>query len=364
MRAARLAAVVLALAGAGALALVLTPGPVDAVAWTPPPDPGLSGAMAPNEHLVVAELVRAEAIYGPEDVAVGRDGALYAGMQDGRIVRLAPSGAATTLAQTGGRPLGLAWHPDGRLIVADAFKGLLAMEADGTLEVLSTAAGGVPFGFTDDVDVAKDGRIYFTDASSRFDQSEYQLDLLEGRPYGRLLRYDPADGSTTVLLDGLYFANGVALSPAGDFVLVNETWRYRVRRLWLSGPRAGEDELFIDNLAGFPDGISTGSDGAFWVAMPSPRKANVDALSSRPWLKNLVAKLPEFAQPAATRYGLVVRLNAAGAIVGSYHDSSGEHVWEVTSVEEHGGYLHLGSLTTDRIARLPVPAVLHPPEAP
>ena len=75
--------------------------------------------------------------------------------------------SAETLADTGGRPLGLAWAPDGSLVIADAAKGLLAMRQDGSLRTLSTAADGQALGFADDVDVAADGTIYFSDASTR-----------------------------------------------------------------------------------------------------------------------------------------------------------------------------------------------------
>ena len=355
MSARRVISLLLGIAVIALLVFVFSPGPVASQAWSPPPAPPLDGVMALNDRLAQAELVVSNAIFGPEDIAVDDAGTMYAGMQDGRIVRLTMAGEVTTLVNTGGRPLGLDWHPDGRLIVADAFRGLLAVSVDGAVTVLSRGADGVPFGFADDVDVASDGRIYFSDASSKFNQHEYRLDLLETRPYGRLLVYDPGAGTTRVLMDGLYFANGVALSQAEDFVLVNETWRYRVRRYWLAGPKAGTSDIFIDNLAGFPDGISANGKGTFWLALPSPRKADVDALHPKPWLKNLVAKLPEALQPAATRYGLVAGLNEAGEITVSYHDPSGKHVWEVTSVEEHNGYLYLGSLTTDRVARLPVP---------
>ena len=72
----------------------------------------------------------------------------------------------------------------------------------------------MPFRFTDNLDLARDGTVYFSDASSRYGQADYMLDLLEARPHGRLLRYDPASRRTTVLLRDLYFANGVALSRA------------------------------------------------------------------------------------------------------------------------------------------------------
>src|SRR5206468_664343 len=63
----------------------------------------------------------------------------------------------------------------------------------------------------------RDGTVYFSDASDRFRQPDYLLDLFEARPHGRLLRYDPGSRRTIVLLRDLYFANGVALSQGEDF---------------------------------------------------------------------------------------------------------------------------------------------------
>ena len=125
----------------------------------------------------------------------------------------------------------------------------------GPVHIGSDGRDGVPFGLPNDVEVASDGRIYFSDSSSVWGINESLYDLLEARPNGRLLRYDPKTGQSEVLLDGLYYANGVTLSKDEGFVLVNETFRYRITRYWLTGVRAGSSEVFIDNLPGFPDGI-------------------------------------------------------------------------------------------------------------
>lgn len=328
------------------------PGPIDAAGWHPPQPPQMIGVLAPNRRLQEAELLALGQVVGPEDIAVDGQGRIYGGTQDGFIVRVLPDGAVERWVRTGGRPLGLDWDAQGNLIVADAYQGLLAVDTAGQISVLSTGADGIAFGFADDVDVASDGRIYFSDASHRFNQSEYVLDLLEMRPHGRLLVYDPADRSTRVLLDGLYFANGVALSRDEDFVLVNETWKYRIQRYWLKGERAGQHEVFIDNLPGFPDGVSANGRGTFWLALASPRKPSVDRMQTRPWMKNAVARLPAWMRPRAVDYGLVLSLDEDGQITGSYHDPGGDHIREVTSVEEHGGYIYLGTLGNDRIGRL------------
>jgi sugar lactone lactonase YvrE len=342
----------IAAAMAGLAAMALWPGRIDPAAWDPPPAPAMDGVYAPNDRLHEAELLATGQVYGPEDVAVDVQDRIYGGTQDGLIVRVWPDGRVETFAETGGRPLGLHFDADGNLIVADAWRGLLSISPGGEITVLSTSADGVPFGFTDDLDIASDGTIYFSDASTRFGQDEYVLDLLEMRPHGRLLAYDPATGQTRVLLDNLYFANGVALSSREDFVLVNETWAYRVRRYWLQGPNAGTADLFVDNLPGFPDGISGNRQGRFWVALLTPRLASVDRAHPRPWMKRIISRLPDGLKPKPVEYGFVLALDEYGQAIASYQDPDGAHLQEISSVEEHNGFIYLGSLHNDRIGRL------------
>ena len=189
-----------------------------------------------------------------------------------------PGGTPEAWHLTGGRPLGIDFDAQGNLIVADGIKGLLRIDSAGqNAEVLSTSAEGVPFAFTDDVDVAADGKIYFSDASSKFSVKKWGaiygsfLAILEHSGDGRLLEYDPATGVTRVLLKGLTFANGVAIAHDQSFLLLTETGNYRIHRYYLRGPKKGQSEIFMDNLPGFPDNISTGGDGRFWVSLFAPR---------------------------------------------------------------------------------------------
>lgn len=331
---------------------LLSPSPVDSAAWEPPQPPPLTGKLAPNQRLHLADLMAKGEVYGPEDTTVDDEERVYAGTQDGKVIRIWPDGRVETWVETYGRPLGMVFDGDGNLIVADAWKGLLSISPAGDVRVLTREAEGLPFRFTDDVDVAADGRIYFTDASSRFPQPDYKLDLLEMRPHGRLLRYDPATGKTEVLLRNLHFANGVALSPAGDYLLVNETWKYRILKYWLSGRNAGQAEVFAENLPGFPDNLAVDADGRYWVAFPTLRNRQIDTLHRFPWLKDLVAKLPAGLQPKPQEYGLVVAFNEQGEVVTSLHDTKGRHLQEITSVNPSNGYLYFGSLHNDRIGRL------------
>lgn len=251
------------LIAAMAIYLAVTPSPIDPLAWEAPPAPAMTGVLEPNDTLMKAELLGRGQLHGPEDTAVDAQGRVYAGLHDGRIVRIEADGSVATFVDTQGRPLGMAFDATGNLIVADAYKGLLSIDPQGQIKVLTTEAEGVPFKFTDDLDIASNGTIYFSDASSRFEQPDYLLDLLEARPHGRLLSYNPNSGETRVLLKDLYFANGVALSANEDFVLVNETYRYRITRYWLKGEQAGTHDVFIDNLPGLPDNLQGDRAGTF-----------------------------------------------------------------------------------------------------
>ena len=331
--------------------VVLWPAPIDPVAYQPPRKVPLEGPLAPNDLLQSSLILAAGQVEGPEDVAVDNDGRIYAGTADGWVVRVEGDGSVTKFADTGGRPLGMVFDAKGNLIVADGIRGLLSIAPDKTITTLVTRAGGVELGFADDLDVSGDGTVYFSDASSKFGPGEYLLDMLEARPHGRLLRYRPATNQVDVLLGGLYFANGVALSQNEDFVLVNETYRYRVTRYWLSGPRAGTSDIFIDNLPGFPDNISSNRRGTFWLALFTVRNDTADWLGPRPFVKQALSKLPRFLWPKPQPYGFVIQLDETGAILSSPQDSSGAHLHSITSAQERDGYLYLGSLLNERIGK-------------
>lgn len=336
--------------------LLFWPVPIDPVAWTPQEAPALAGVYEPNTDLATVERLGAGAGVGPEDVAVDSQGRIYGSMENGYILRFqADGGQPEVFADTEGRPVGLHFDGAGNLVVADAYKGLLSVSPDGSIAVLSTEQGGVPFGLTNDVDIAPDGTIYFSDATFKFTLAEYVTDLLEHRPNGRLLTYDTSTKTVGLVLDGLHFANGVAISPDGSFVLVVESGKYRVQRHWLAGPQQGESEVFIDNLPGFPDGISSNGKGIFWLALVSPRQSMVDTIMlPHPFLRKIIMRLPETLRPAAENYGFILGLDTDGHVVHNLQDPVASTA-QISSVQEHEGMLYLGSIVEDAIGRLPVP---------
>jgi sugar lactone lactonase YvrE len=336
--------------------LLLWPVPVDPVAWEPPRAPALDGPYAVNDALANPEIFDLGGA-GPEDIQFLADGRLCGGLEDGRIMCRTPEGALSELANTGGRPLGLSLDAAGNLVVADADKGLLSVSPAGEIAVLTTEQGGVRLAFTDDVDIASDGAIYFSDASHRWDRHHVREDMLESRPYGRLLAYDPRSQQTNLLMDGLHFANGVAVAADDSYVLVTETSRYRVRRHWLKGEKRGQSDIFIDNLPGLPDGISRGPSGRFWIALYSPRIGALDSMAASPWLRRLVYRLPRFLQPDPMRHAFVLGVDASGKVAANLQHEAPDSFSPITSVEEVGGSLYLGSLNYNGAARVPVPAV-------
>jgi len=340
--------------------LIAWPVPIKPVAWTPPPAPELTGQYAQNSELAQIERLKIDG-FAPEDVAIDKQDRIYCGDDHGRIWRFQADGTKPELfANTNGRPLGLSFDSDGNLIVADAFIGLLSIAPDGKQTVLSTGAGGVPFRCTNDLDIAADGTIYFTDASYKFSLTQLKEDLLEHQPNGRFLAYDPRTRETRVLLNDLYFANGVAVSPDQSFVLVNDTGAYRVRRYWLTGPKQGQSDIFVDNLPGFPDGISSNGKDTFWLALVNRRDASLDFLLPHPFLRKIVWRLPSFLQPNIKRYAFVLALDTNGRVVRNLQDPSAQSFTQIANVVEHKGKLYFGSIGESAIGRIAVPAERKP----
>lgn len=211
----------------------------------------------------------------PEDIVADPTGTLYVGVIDGKILRLGPDDAEwSTFADTGGRPLGLSFDGDGNLLVANHGIGVQRIARDGTVTLLADSVNGEPIYLPNGVVSAADGTIYVSDSSIRYNratigvQPSYTLpDLLEGRPYGRIVRIDPASGETTIVADGLYFPNSLVISPDRRALIVGESSRYRVTRIWLEGPRRGEVDHVITDLPGMPDGLDYDDEGRLLLAL-------------------------------------------------------------------------------------------------
>lgn len=329
--------------------LLFWPTKVTPDSWNPPPAPKLESSFAKNEKLKAIEILYEGQCKECEDIAVDTNGAIYGGTVDGEILKFA-NGERIVLAKTEGRPLGLHFDAQQNLIVCDAQKGLLSIDPSGNIKVLETTYGNQPFLFTDDVDITKEGIIYFTDASYKYNNEQYKLDFIEHGANGRFFSYQPRTDNTTLLLDNLYFANGVALSANEDFVLVNETSAHRVKRYWLKGNKAGTTDIFLDNLPFYPDGVSRGDNGIFWIAMQSPRNGLLDGLSSQPYLRKMIAKVPKFMMPKPKNYSFVLGVDENGKVIYNLQDPDAKFA-QITSIEQVGNTLYLGSLSENGIGK-------------
>jgi sugar lactone lactonase YvrE len=359
-------AAALVLAGAAAY-LCLWPVPAEPVAWQAPVPPGYAGPHAANTKLADLRMIDLGGEVGPEHIAIGPDGRIYAAVESGNLLRMDPDGAKQEVfANTGGRVLGFDFDAQGRLIAADAFKGLLSIAPDGQVTVLTDrVTPDDPIRYADAVIVAPDGTIYFTDASTRFSPAQWGgslgaslLDIMEHSATGRVLAYDPATGKTRIVAHGLAFANGIALSSDGRTLFVNETGGYR---MWKIDGRAEKLDVrsgspqaavLLDNLPGYPDNLMRGRDGRIWVGFAMPRNPAADEVAPKPFLRKLLLRLPHSLWPLPKSYGHVFAIDEDGHVVEDLQDPSGVYP-QTTGVTETADRLYIQSLHAHAIGWLP-----------
>ena len=338
--------------------LTLAPVPVEPAVWETPPNLGFTGDFTPNTSLAALTRVDIGEAHGPEDATV-LGAYIYTTSQDGLIIRVDPTGAQPpkAIADTGGVPLGIEAGLDGVLYVADAHMGLVAVTVDGDVTVLTDTVDGSPIDYADDLDIADDGVIYFSDASTKFGAKAHGstmaaslLEIMESRGTGRLLGFDPRTRQTRIVLDALVFSNGVAMHPDGS-ILVNETGRYRVLKV---NPRTGAYTVFIDNLPGFPDNINLGPDGTFLLGLISPRSDWLDKNSAKPAARKVAMRLPPSMRPSSQPYGHIVQLNANGQVLRTFQDPAGAY-HDATGGIVHDGQLYITSLHEPDLAVMPYP---------
>lgn len=261
--------------------------PIDPIRWRPPG----SRPLPPPDFTAALRIVEVPGT-AAEDVVADAAGNIWTGVEDGRIVKVSPDGDAQVVADTGGRPLGLAVARDGRVLICDSHRGLLRLDPEtGGIETLVADVDGRPLTFCSNVVESSDGTIFFTESTSRFYYEYYKGSVIEGRPTGALFRLDP-DGTVTELAGGLYFANGVTLTAEESAVVFAESAGCRLSKYWLAGERAGTVTPLVTELPGYPDNISTGLDGRIWVALVSERNALNEWLGPRaPLIRSVMWRL-------------------------------------------------------------------------
>ncbi len=337
--------------------LALWPVPIQPVSWKAPAAPGYVGPHAVNQKLAGLKMIDLGGEEGPEHVVLARDGKLYTTVLSGNILRMNPDGSGREVfANTGGRVLGFDFDATGNLIAADAIKGLLSISPDRKVTVLADQVGGDPIRYADAVVVARNGKIYLSDASTRFAPARWGgtfeasvLDIIEQSSTGRILEYDPATRGTRVVAKGLSFANGVALSQDEKDLFVAETGKYRVWKIptdarELDIAQGGAPaRLLLDNLPGYPDNLMRGLDGKIWMGLTKPRSPVVDGMAEKPFLREMTLRLPRALWPVPKAYGHVIAFTEDGKIVADLQDPSGAYP-ETTAITETPDRLYVQSL--------------------
>ena len=267
----------------------------------------------------------------------------------------------SVLAKIGGRPLGLALDAQGRIVTCVAGRGLVRVTLKGDVELLTDQTNRSFFSvqddttirMADDLDIARDGTIYFTDATKRYDIGDWGLDLLEGRPNGRLLSFEPKSRTTKTICDNLIFPNGVCLTHDGDHLLVASTWTCSILIFDLRNLSAGP-RVFLRGLPGYPDNINRASDGGYWIALAGMRNPVMDEAMAMPRLRRRMTKRvpPTNWLFGNLNIGGVLKIDGAGRIRDALWDRPDGPLYMITSMREHKGALYLGGVTNNKIGHL------------
>ncbi len=331
----------------------------------PEPRPITSGPFEVNDRLSDVEVIALGEVESPEDVILDEDDYLYSGNRHGDIIRYFPPEYKEheVYAHIGGAPLGMSFDKDGNLLVCVGGMGLyqvskadrqVSLVTDETNRSLLSIVDDSRLRLADDLDVAPDGKIYFSEATVRYEMHDWPVDAVESRGNGRIICYDPATKRTRTVLRNLVFPNGVCTAHNGKSILFAESWGCRINRFWLEGPKKGTHEVLVDKLPGYPDNINRASDGTYWVAIMGMRSPALD----------LALRMPSFRRRMSRRIasdqwlfpnlnvGCVARFDDQGEFIESLWDRNASNHPMITSMREHKGWLYLGGITNNRIGRV------------
>ncbi len=334
----------------------------------PSTEEGSASPYALNDKLKDVELIGLGEIDAAEDPILDINDDLFFGNRQGDVIRFfGPDHRRWEVyAHVGGMPLGMAFDKDGDLLCCVAGMGLYKIVKDTRavvkltdetrrtwLSIVDDARMRLP----DDLDVAPDGRIFFSEATIRFDAYEWMVDGLEARGNGRIICYDPRDKSTRTVLSKIKFPNGICLAHDGKSIFYASTWACTVERYWLEGAKKGKVETVIADLPGYPDNINRSSDGNYWLAIVGMRTPAFDLALRKPgFRRRMVQRVAqdEWLLPQMN-VGTVIKFTETGRVVDCLWDKHGVNHPMLTSCNEHRGFLFLGGIVNNRVGKYKIP---------
>ncbi len=320
--------------------------------------------LALNDRLAAVEIIGLGKVESPEDVILDDEDYLYCGTRHGDIVRFSPPDyrRSEVFAHIGGAPLGMSFDKDRNLLVCVGGMGLYKVSPNRMVSKVTDETNRSTFSIiddsrlrlADDLDIAPDGRVFFSEATIRYEMHDWPVDALESRGNGRIICFDPRSGKTHTAVRNLVFPNGICLSHDGQSILFAESWACTISRYWISGPKTGQLEKVIDRLPGYPDNINRASDGTYWVALMGMRSPALDVALRMPGFRRRMAQriAPDQWLYPNLNIGCVAKFDDQGRILESLWDKGAENHPMITSMREHKGWLYLGGITNNRIGRI------------
>lgn len=329
--------------------------------------PGVGSPYQVNDKLYMSEPIGLDVVDGAEDIAFDENDNLYTGSRHGDILRFfAPDYKRHEVyAHIGGSPLAVHFSPKWELHTCVGGMGLYKVTKSREVVKLSdetnrswlSVIDDSRMRLADDMDFAPDGKIYFSEATIRYDMHDWTIDALEIRGNGRVICYDPKDGSSRTVLPKRSFPNGICMTGDGESLLFAETWLCRVNRYWFAGPKTGTVETVNDTLPGHPDNIRRASDGNFWVALVGMRTPALDLAARMPGFRKRMAQRVAFDEWLGPNInaGCVIKIGLDGGVKDALWDATGTKHPMVTSMREHKGHLYIGGIYNNRLGRIALP---------
>lgn len=322
--------------------------------------PPLDGALSSNDRLDACTPI-GEPLPGLDDVVVAKDGSVY--VSAGRkVFKLRGNGLAerSLVVEFEGDAGGLAIHPDGRLLVCVAGRGLAALDPGNPDPRWLESADGRGFAGLMSVTAAPDGRIFMVEGSTGRAPSQWRHDLMEKRSNGRLVVCGPDLGNARLLLSDLPYPYGVAASHDGKHVWLTESWAHRLSRFALTDNGIGPREVVAPNLPGYPARLHRDAQGGYFLGMFARRthliefvlkeddfrKDMIETMAEGYWIAPAFAGGSDCLEPmqiggvkalgiqkpwAPPRsYGLLVHLDGDGNATDSLHSRAGGRFHGIT----------------------------------